>query len=677
MDDDDDGESSGSDLSEVYDWCAETEEELLPKVVRQRAKCRPCALPFSPVKDTFEVDKKRATLPKFAHPLPTCGDFLKKRTLLNNYILLDVIGTGSFAEVRLVKDKLTEQFYALKILKKKMTLEIDIMKKLNHRNVIRLFEVMDDPKLNKLYLVLEYMRLGDLMHLLNGDSTKCDPMSETQVWHVFRQVAVGLEYVHQLKIAHGDIKPQNLLVGERSVIKIADFGISRLMNDTSKAVTTGTPAFLCPESWDGNHTASADIWAFGASMFMLALGRPPFLADNLMNLYYKILNEDLQFPTHVNGKRIILTEKLKDLLKSMLTKKAENRTTISEILQNPWLRLPPIHHRTKIPLPTNRLCISEEERRIANFKATTRKKMSSPDVEEDDDDVIKNNSYCEDDKVDLGAFKGPLKNVEQGLIVAYHSQKGPRPSQEDRVTVIPDLAALGGKGAYFGIFDGHNGTLTATILQHSLHDFIIEKSTNLRDTMGNAFRNCDKKVTDLLEKHRDQSGSAALCALIVNQTLVVAHAGDSRGILVKKDGIATDLTKDHRLRHRKDERDRINNAGGCVINNRLNGILALSRSFGDLAHRNGPSAAPTLTAVPEITILTINPDDELLIFATDGLWDALTSQQATNFIRHTLSTNDGDLQLTAKAITHEAIKQGSSDNVTVIIVALNQQQQNS
>ena len=87
--------------------------------------------------------------------------------------------------------------------------EIAIMKKLNHPHVLRLFEVMDDPNVNILYLVLEYMKKGDLKHMLQGDnnSTSCQTLSDTDVWIIARHVTRGLHYLHSQNIIHGDIKP--------------------------------------------------------------------------------------------------------------------------------------------------------------------------------------------------------------------------------------------------------------------------------------------------------------------------------------------------------------------------------------------------------------------------------------------------------------------------------------
>jgi [calcium/calmodulin-dependent protein kinase] kinase len=101
------------------------------------------------------------------------------------------------------------------------------------------------------------------------------------------QVVAGIKYLHDQNIVHGDIKPQNLLVGsaatgEGRVVKIADFGISHMVfGSTQKLLdTAGTPAFMSPEICSGTAFSGqlADVWAVGATMFMLIYGRPPFVA---------------------------------------------------------------------------------------------------------------------------------------------------------------------------------------------------------------------------------------------------------------------------------------------------------------------------------------------------------------------------------------------------------------
>jgi [calcium/calmodulin-dependent protein kinase] kinase len=129
------------------------------------------------------------------------------------------------------------------------------MKKLLHPNVLRLYEVLDDPNVNKMYLVLEYMKNGDLLNVLKErqhvvQSDGVTSLPDLELWNIFRQVVAGVRYLHFQNIVHGDIKPQNLLVGEDGVVKIADFGISKMLQGEEQKLVdaAGTPAPQLPSS---------------------------------------------------------------------------------------------------------------------------------------------------------------------------------------------------------------------------------------------------------------------------------------------------------------------------------------------------------------------------------------------------------------------------------------------
>lgn len=127
-------------------------------------------------------------------------------------------------------------------------------------------------------------------------------------------------------------------------------------------------------------------------------------------------------------------------------------------------------------------------------------------------------------------------------------------------------------------------------------------------------------------------------------------------------------------------------AGGFCVGDRVNGTLAITRSFGDLIHKdNGSSTTTTttnkdkdsncggsVTAIPEIKNEFINKEDEFIILASDGLWDVMSSQQSVNFIRQRLN-NHKDLEKACKELTKEAVtKQRSVDNVSIVLIALHQ-----
>lgn len=93
---------------------------------------------------------------------------------------------------------------------------------------------MDDPKVNKFYLILEYMKCGDLYEV-----TKEKPLGDEQVWDIFRQVIRGIKYLHDNNIVHGDIKPQNILLANNGCIKISDFGLSKVINKDEMRLESG------------------------------------------------------------------------------------------------------------------------------------------------------------------------------------------------------------------------------------------------------------------------------------------------------------------------------------------------------------------------------------------------------------------------------------------------------
>jgi serine/threonine protein kinase len=134
---------------------------------------------------------------------------------------------------------------------------------------------------------------------------------------------------------------QNLLLGEDGLVKIADFGISQMLSASGQklADAAGTPAFMSPELCEGKSFSGqlADIWAIGATMFMLRFGHPPFLAKSIINLYHKICNDPLVFPGPIDPG-------LRNLLENMLEKDPNKRYTLQQIIMHPWFRHPPAVH---------------------------------------------------------------------------------------------------------------------------------------------------------------------------------------------------------------------------------------------------------------------------------------------------------------------------------------------
>ncbi|XP_063060703.1 calcium/calmodulin-dependent protein kinase kinase 1b [Engraulis encrasicolus] len=284
---------------------------------------------------------------------------------LNQYKLKDEIGKGSYGVVKLAYNQDDEQYYAMKMVSKKKILkqhgfprrppprgpnekkpktfgpldrvyqEIAILKKLDHLNIVKLVEVLDDPDEDSLLMVFELVRQGPVMEVPTDI-----PFIEEQCRYYFRDIVLGIEYLHYQKIIHRDIKPSNLLLGDDGHIKIADFGVSNVFEGTDALLssTAGTPAFMAPETLidqDESFSGKAlDVWAMGVTLYCFAFGKCPFVDEYILALHTKIKSSPVEFPDTA-----IISEGLQDLLLRMLDKNPESRISIPEIKVHGWVTL--------------------------------------------------------------------------------------------------------------------------------------------------------------------------------------------------------------------------------------------------------------------------------------------------------------------------------------------------
>ncbi|KAI1268358.1 Pkinase-domain-containing protein [Xylariaceae sp. FL1019] len=215
--------------------------------------------------------------------------------------------------------------------------EIAIMKKLAHPNLVALIEVLDDPDGDSLYVVMEMCKKGVVMKVtLDGeDPTKPYGAEECRTW--FRDLILGVEYLHAQGIIHRDIKPDNLLVTEDDVLKIVDFGVSEIFERKDEMMTNksaGSPAFIPPELCQSKHGEvsgkAADIWSMGITLHCLKYGKLPFTGNNPLEIYASIRTEPLSLPDGEDADLV-------DLLNRILDKDSTTRITLPEIREHPWV----------------------------------------------------------------------------------------------------------------------------------------------------------------------------------------------------------------------------------------------------------------------------------------------------------------------------------------------------
>uniref|UniRef100_A0A093UVX7 Calcium/calmodulin-dependent protein kinase kinase 1 n=1 Tax=Talaromyces marneffei PM1 TaxID=1077442 RepID=A0A093UVX7_TALMA len=213
--------------------------------------------------------------------------------------------------------------------------EIAIMKKLNHSNLVSLIEVLDDPTEDSLYMVMEMCKKGVIMKV--GLDQKKDPYEDERCRLWFRDLILGIEYLHAQGIVHRDIKPDNCLLTSDDVLKVVDFGVSEMFakdSDMYTAKSAGSPAFLPPELCVVKHGdvsgKAADIWSMGVTLYCLRYGHIPFEKQSIFELYESIRNDDFDLGNEQD-------DDFKDLMHRILEKDPAKRIKMSELRNHPWV----------------------------------------------------------------------------------------------------------------------------------------------------------------------------------------------------------------------------------------------------------------------------------------------------------------------------------------------------
>lgn len=258
---------------------------------------------------------------------------LKAKTLFDNrYKLIRLLGRGGFAEVWLVKDTLVGLDEALKVYApgsgmdedglKVFAQELSVVHNLRHTNLLTpkiLWQYQNQP-----YLILPYCSNGSL-------NKKVGNCTEEEAWKILEQVASGLAYLHEHKIIHQDIKPDNILIDENNDYVITDFGISMKAQSTLRKsmrvqANSGTMAYMAPErfSIEPHPIPANDVWSLGAMMFELIEGEAPF--DNFGG-------GKQQGGAHIPMMHAAVSNSLKQLINSLLAKEVKDRPTAKQIVE--------------------------------------------------------------------------------------------------------------------------------------------------------------------------------------------------------------------------------------------------------------------------------------------------------------------------------------------------------
>ena len=294
------------------------------------------------------------------------------KKMIDEYLIKDTIGKGTFSTVKLGEHITTKQKVAIKILNKekikanedlvRIKREIKILSMMDHPNIIKTYKITENAK--NYYIIMEYCDGGELFNYI----VEKEKLEENEASMFFYQLINALEYIHSLGIAHRDLKPENLLLLDNKIIKLIDFGLSNYFNGEKNLETPcGSPSYASPEIIKGEayNGFSIDIWASGIIMFAMLCGYLPFDDDddeeeekeershednkkdenNVLSsseessesddneiLFQRILEGKLDFPDYLSKDAI-------DLMKKILVVDPEKRIQIKDIKKHKFYLL--------------------------------------------------------------------------------------------------------------------------------------------------------------------------------------------------------------------------------------------------------------------------------------------------------------------------------------------------
>jgi len=255
-----------------------------------------------------------------------------------DYTVLHTVGRGTFGEVRVVRSVVSGELRAAKNIPKcyvedveRFRQEIDIMKSLDHPNIVRLFETYEDG--SDIFLVMEYCQGGELFERLVNEGVFGE---ESTMW-VMRQVLEAVSYCHSRGVAHRDLKPENFLFLDNetnSPLKLIDFGLACPFNEYTVMTTcAGTPYYVAPQVLEKAYGPECDFWSAGVMMYILLCGYPPFCGGSDRSILNLISLGEFKF--HEQDWKNISVE-AKELVRMLLEVDPRKRITADLALQHPW-----------------------------------------------------------------------------------------------------------------------------------------------------------------------------------------------------------------------------------------------------------------------------------------------------------------------------------------------------
>mmetsp|Transcript_50747 Transcript_50747/g.104414 ORF Transcript_50747/g.104414 Transcript_50747/m.104414 type:complete len:281 (+) Transcript_50747:78-920(+) len=279
---------------------------------------------------------------------------------------------------------------------------------------------------------------------------------------------------------------------------------------------------------------------------------------------------------------------------------------------------------------------------------------------------------------------GFARNCVAVQAAGWAEDQGRRPEMEDGFVFVDQF---GGRktSAFFAVYDGHGGRQVVDFVTRELHENVLRelrKTSSVPDALLQAFQQTDG---EMVRRNIMSSGCTACCCLLQEErharVIYTAHLGDSRAVMARGGG-ATRLTSmtDHKATDPL-EAKRVIEAGGQIINDRVNGMLAMTRALGDHLLKMPILPNDVVSNVPDITSTDLSSQDTFVILACDGVWDVMNDQQAVELVNESLqelrpilpqlqAEGRSMAEILSRMLVEEALARGSNDNISCVVIFL-------
>ncbi|XP_052527526.1 death-associated protein kinase 2 isoform X1 [Tympanuchus pallidicinctus] len=297
----------------------------------------------------------------------------KQQRVEDVYEIGEELGSGQFAIVKKCREISTGLEYAAKFIKKRQSRasrrgvrreeierEVDILQQTLHANIIKLHDIYENK--TDVILILELVSGGELFDFL----AQKESLSEEEATRFIKQILDGVNYLHSKKIAHFDLKPENIMLLDKNIpiphIKLIDFGLAHKIEDGVEFKNIfGTPEFVAPEIVNYEPLGlAADMWSIGVITYILLSGASPFLGETKQETLANITAVNYEFDEEFFSNTSDLA---KDFIRKLLVKDTRKRLTIQEALSHPWITTHQLKEETKV----------EENKKAENTQLKTKR----------------------------------------------------------------------------------------------------------------------------------------------------------------------------------------------------------------------------------------------------------------------------------------------------------------